>query len=150
MRMQRIKDEEEDDENRAPVGERLAKFSPMVLLGDPGAGKTTLIRWIATAYLLRLKKDPACKDLPDVATLPEEDWLPIVIRCRDLDESCKTGSIDDVLCETFRKAQMQEPIDEERVKKAAKELEMNEAEVRQRYERLAEKYKLKLKWKCSR
>jgi len=42
----------------------------------------------------------------------------------------------------------QEPIDEERVKKAAKKLEMNEAEVRQRYERLAEKYKLKLKWRA--
>jgi hypothetical protein len=106
MRMQRIKDEEEDEKNRVPVGERLEKSSHMVLLGDPGAGKTTLIRWIATAYLLRLKQDPAYKDLPDVATLPGKDWLPIVIRCRDLDESCKTGSIDDVLCETFRKAQM--------------------------------------------
>jgi hypothetical protein len=105
MRMQRIKDEEED-KNRVPAGERLAKSGRMVLLGDPGAGKTTLIRWIATAYLLRLKQDPAYKDLPDVATLPGKDWLPIVIRCRDLDESCKTGSIDDVLCETFRKSQM--------------------------------------------
>ncbi|UCH97131.1 MAG: NACHT domain-containing protein, partial [Candidatus Aminicenantes bacterium] len=95
-----------DDKNRVPAGERLAKSGRMVLLGDPGAGKTTLIRWIATAYLLRLKQDPAYKDLPDVATLPGKDWLPIVIRCRDLDESCKTGSIDDVLCETFRKAQM--------------------------------------------
>jgi hypothetical protein len=106
MRMQRIKDKEEDDKNRVPAGERLAKSGRMVLLGDPGAGKTTLIRWVATAYLLRLKQDPAYKDLPDVATLPDKDWLPIVIRCRDLDESCKTGSIDDVLCETFRKAQM--------------------------------------------
>ncbi len=64
------------------------------------------MRWIATAYLLRLKEDPAWKDLPDVATLPDKDWLPIVVRCRDLDEACKTGSIYDVLCETFRKAQL--------------------------------------------
>jgi hypothetical protein len=105
MRMQIIKGEK-DDKNRFPVGKRLAKSGRMVLLGDPGAGKTTLIRWIATAYLLRLKRDPAYKNLPDVATLPDKDWLPIVIRCRDLDESSKTGSFDDVLRETFRKAQM--------------------------------------------
>ncbi|UCH98646.1 MAG: HEAT repeat domain-containing protein [Candidatus Aminicenantes bacterium] len=41
----------------------------------------------------------------------------------------------------------QEPIEEGMIKKAAKKLEMNEYDVRQRYERLAEKYKLKLSWK---
>jgi len=91
---------------RAPVGERFAKSRRLVLLGDPGAGKTTLVRWIATAYLLRLKKDPGFRELPDVKTLPDQDMLPMVVRCRDLDESCKTGTIDDVLCETFRKAHM--------------------------------------------
>lgn len=95
-----------EEEQRAPVGERLGKSRRLVLLGDPGAGKTTLVRWIATAYLLRLKKDPGFKELPDVKTLPDRDMLPMVVRCRDLDESCKTGTIDDVLCETFRKAHM--------------------------------------------
>jgi hypothetical protein len=40
----------------------------------------------------------------------------------------------------------QDPIDEDRVKKAAKELKIPEEEVRQRYEKLAEKYKLKVGW----
>lgn len=92
--------------NRASVGERLGQSRRLVLLGDPGAGKTTLVRWLATAYLLRLSGDTAYKNLPDVQTLPDHDWLPVVVRCRDLDESCTAGSIDDVLCRTFRKAHM--------------------------------------------
>ncbi|NIM12442.1 MAG: NACHT domain-containing protein [Candidatus Aminicenantes bacterium] len=104
--MRRQRTEEDDKEKRTSIGERLAEAGRLVLLGDPGAGKTTLIRWIATAYLLRLKQDAGFKDLPDVKTLPDKNWLPIVVRCRDLDVSCRTGSIDDVLCETFRKAQM--------------------------------------------
>ena len=93
---------------RVPVGDRLAKARRLVVLGDPGAGKSTLVRWIATAYLLRLKREPEWKDLPDVATLPDGDWLPILIRCRDLDPAAVAGSLDDVLRYTFRKSEMLE------------------------------------------
>jgi hypothetical protein len=41
----------------------------------------------------------------------------------------------------------QDPVDEKRVKDAARKLELSEADVRHRYERLAEKYHLKLEWK---
>ncbi|MCP4663955.1 MAG: NACHT domain-containing protein, partial [bacterium] len=91
---------------RAPVGERLAAARRLVVLGDPGAGKTTLLRWIATAYLLRLKEDENLHDIPDVATLPDKDWLPILVRCRDLDPSSLAGSFDDVFRQTFRKSEM--------------------------------------------
>jgi hypothetical protein len=66
-----------------------------------------MVRWIATAYLLRLRQDPDWEDLPDVATLPDEDWLPIIVRCRDLDPSCM-GSLNDVLRHILRKAEMTE------------------------------------------
>jgi len=104
---------ETDEDNiptsaRVPVGERLAKARRLVVLGDPGAGKTTMIRWITTAYLLRLKKDPEWKDLPDVATLPNEDWLPIIIRCRDLNASCVKGALEDFLYLTLRKTEIGE------------------------------------------
>ena len=91
---------------RFSVGERLAKSQRLVILGDPGTGKTTITRWISTAYLLRRKSDPAWKDLPDIKTLPDFDLLPIVIRCRDLKENCLDGSLEDILHHTFRKAEL--------------------------------------------
>jgi HEAT repeat protein len=100
------KDKREDKGNRVPIGERLAKAQRLVVLGDPGAGKTTMVRWIATAYLLKLKRDLDWKDLPDVSTLPDKDWLPIIVRCRDLDPSSLSGSLDDILGHTLRKAEM--------------------------------------------
>jgi predicted NACHT family NTPase len=99
---------EDETENRHAAGTRLRKVKRMVILGDPGAGKTTLLRWIATAYLLRLKQDEAFKKLPDAKTLPDRDWLPILIRCRDLTGACETGTLDDVLNEALRKTHLQE------------------------------------------
>ncbi len=104
-----LKEEQERDKRkRYSIGERLEKARRLVVLGDPGSGKTTLTRWIATAFLLRLKNDPDFKELPDVATLPDVDWLPIIIRCRDLDGTCLGGSLDDILKHTLRKAELSE------------------------------------------
>jgi predicted NACHT family NTPase len=94
---------------RAHIGHRLSESRRLVILGDPGSGKTTLTRWIATAYLLRLNSSEEWKDLPDVASLPSEDWLPILIRCRDLDTNCLDGSIEDILKHTLRKAELTPP-----------------------------------------
>jgi HEAT repeat protein len=88
---------------RWSVGERLGLSRRLVILGDPGAGKSTLLRWIATAYLLRLNADPDWRELPDVTTLPNEDWLPILVRCRDLDESYISGPLEDILSRHLKK-----------------------------------------------
>src|SRR5262249_12779429 len=97
---------QDEKRDRTSVGERLAMAKHLVVLGDPGAGKTTLTRWIATAYLLRLKSETEWKDLPDIQTLPAEEWLPILVRCRDLDADCLDGALDDVLKHTLRKAEL--------------------------------------------
>ena len=84
-----------DGESRVSLGERLQASRRLVVLGDPGAGKSTLLRWLASAYLLRLKNDPDWGDLPDIASLPDTGWLPILIRCRDLPPQADT--LDDML-----------------------------------------------------
>lgn len=88
------------------LGERLGAAKRLVVLGDPGAGKSTLLRWLATAYLLRLHADPDWKDLPDIASLPETDWLPILIRCRDLPPESVT--LDAMLQHSLRKSELAE------------------------------------------
>ncbi|GIF50489.1 TIR domain-containing protein [Asanoa ferruginea] len=93
-------------QDRVPLGERLAADRRLVVLGDPGSGKSTLLRWITTAYLLRLADDPDWRDLPDVGTLPEEDLLPVLIRCRDLRSDHIGGAFDDVLNFTLRQQEM--------------------------------------------
>ena len=88
---------------RWSVGERLASSHKLVVLGDPGAGKSTLLRWIATAYCLRLNADPDWQQLPDIAYLPDEDWLPILIQCRDLERPQSTQSLEQILDRHLRK-----------------------------------------------
>src|SRR5262249_21121368 len=88
------------------VGQRLQQSRRLVILGDPGAGKSTLLRWIATAYLLRLGGDSDWAALPAVDTLPDEDWLPILIRCRELGPEQLGGSLDDMLEHVLRRSEL--------------------------------------------
>lgn len=88
---------------RWPVGELLAQSWRLVVLGDPGAGKSTLLRWLATAYLLRLADHPDWRQLPDIAQLPNADWLPILVRCRDLEDPDAGASLEQILDHHLRK-----------------------------------------------
>ena len=97
---------EADEETLVSLGERLGAVKRLVVLGDPGAGKSTLLRWLATAYLLRLQDDPDWQDLPDIASLPQTDWLPILIRCRDLPPEAVT--LDTMLLHSLRKSELAE------------------------------------------
>jgi predicted phosphodiesterase len=88
-------------QQRAAPGERLKQAKRLVVLGDPGAGKTTLTRWFTTAFLLKLKNDPAWRDMPAAETLPDAPLLPVVVRCRDLDGAVCKATLDDVLKHTL-------------------------------------------------
>jgi serine/threonine protein kinase len=89
------------------LGERLKLTKRLVVLGGTGAGKTTLLKWVALVYLLGLKQNPDFKALPEVKTLPEGTWLPIFVRCRDLDEASIQGSPGDFLRRILHKAGLQ-------------------------------------------
>lgn len=79
----------------------------LLVLGDPGGGKSTLLRWLATACLLRLENSGDFALLPDVATLPAVEWVPILIRCRDLDKATLgQGSLEDLLRQTLPKLEL--------------------------------------------
>jgi GTPase SAR1 family protein len=95
------------EEESVSLGERLRVAQQLVVLGDPGAGKSTLLRWLATAYLLRLQQQPDWRDLPDIASLPETNWLPVLIRCRDLPAEA-THTLETMLQHSLRKSEVPE------------------------------------------
>jgi hypothetical protein len=88
------------------IGERLSEVRRLVVVGETGAGKSTLVRWLATAYLLRLRSVLDMRGLPDAGALPSEDLLPIVISCRDLDAASAAGSLEEILRHTLRTAEL--------------------------------------------
>lgn len=88
------------------VGTQLSNSQRLVVLGDPGGGKTTMLRWLATAYLLKLSGHDAFSQLPDVATLPQREWIPVLIRCRDLGAEDLSRSFVDFLKQHFFKSEL--------------------------------------------
>jgi formylglycine-generating enzyme required for sulfatase activity len=89
------------------IGERLGPGQRLVVLGDPGGGKTTMLRWLATAYLLRHTNDPAVDQLPDAQTLPPQAWIPVLIRCRDIGPQDLCRSFTEVLTMHLNKTELQ-------------------------------------------
>ena len=91
---------QEDTVGRAPIGERLAKARRLIVLGDPGAGKSTVIvRWLATAYLLRLKHAlPDWQALPMLPLFPQKTGCP---SCFVAAISTRPVSRSKIFCATF-------------------------------------------------
>ncbi len=97
----------DDEDTRVfSIGERLNLTQRIVVLGDPGGGKTTMLRWLATALLIRRSNDPAFADLPDTKTLPSKNWIPVLIRCRDIGEADLCRSFTDFLVEHIKKSEL--------------------------------------------
>ncbi len=60
------------------IGDMLEGTPHLALLAMPGGGKSTLLKRLATAYALPERRKEIADDLP------ERDWLPLMLRCREL------------------------------------------------------------------
>jgi hypothetical protein len=65
------------------IGYLLTQYPRLALLAAPGGGKSTLLKRLATAYAMPERLGEAADDLP------EQGWLPLLLRCRDLREQAR-------------------------------------------------------------
>jgi hypothetical protein len=63
---------------RTDVGRFLENHRHIVVLATPGSGKSTLLKRLATAYAFPERRSEISDNLPD------RDWLPLMLRCREL------------------------------------------------------------------
>ncbi len=96
--------EVETKATRQLVGEVLASNIRLAVLAAPGGGKTTLMKRLVTAYAYPERRTKAEDGLP------EREWLPLLVRCRQLGASPRT-SITDLLHAIPRLAEMNELAD---------------------------------------
>lgn len=81
-----------------PISEALASEKRIAILAGPGSGKSTLIKRLAVAYVDSDRK----KQVPD--SLPDERWLPVVLRGRDI-HSVGESTILDLVYDVPRRAE---------------------------------------------
>ncbi len=87
---------DEKEEEHVLIEDVLTKSMRVAVLAKPGGGKSTLIRRIALAYALpgrRLKVDD---------NLPDQNWFPAYIRCRDLGDNVTKSILEIISLITHR------------------------------------------------
>ncbi|MBD1365789.1 NACHT domain-containing protein [Mucilaginibacter sp. ZT4R22] len=77
-----------ESENQLSIGSILSNNQKVAILAKPGGGKSTLIKRIAIAYAFPERRPYIDDDLPNY------NWFPIFIRCRELGEQVNNGIID--------------------------------------------------------
>jgi hypothetical protein len=75
---------------RESIGKILKTKRKLAILAKPGGGKSTLIKRLAIAYAFPERRDLINDSLPD------KNWFPIFIRCRELGEKV-SSSITDII-----------------------------------------------------
>jgi hypothetical protein len=88
--------DEEERQNRQPVGQVIGQCSRLAILAAPGGGKTTLIKRLAVAYAFPDRRSLLDDDLPD------RPWLPLFIRCRQLGERVSASVSENLYDIAFR------------------------------------------------
>src|ERR1039458_8114161 len=70
--------EKPPEEKVLSIGEALERSPHLALLAMPGGGKSTLVKRLATAYAFPERRGEVADGLP------ERQWLPLILRCREL------------------------------------------------------------------
>lgn len=70
-------------EKPLPIGTLLADHPCLALLAAPGGGKSTLLKRLATAYAMPERLNQVDDHLP------AQNWLPLLLRCRDLGQQAR-------------------------------------------------------------
>lgn len=92
-------DDLDEEARRLSIGEMLTASRHAALLALPGGGKSTLVKRLAVAYASGDRRLEVDDDLP------QRDWLPIVIRCRQLG-NLANEPITQVLRDAFSRAEL--------------------------------------------
>ena len=91
--------DDDDFSEQMTINEVVSRTTKAAILAKPGGGKSTLIRRIALAYAYterRLKVEDG---------LPDRNWFPIYIRCRDIGDDA-TKSILEVIGTIVQRAEI--------------------------------------------
>ncbi len=78
FRLEDVPSESREDPKPLPAGQALAETARLAILAAPGGGKSALLKRLALAYAFPERRAEIADDLP------ERDWLPLLLRCRDL------------------------------------------------------------------
>ncbi|KQR71140.1 NACHT domain-containing protein [Pedobacter sp. Leaf176] len=85
---------------RESIGTLLSKNTRLALLAKPGGGKSTLIKRIAISYAFPERRQKINDGLPEI------NWFPIFLRCRELGEKV-SWSITDIIHAIPARAEIQ-------------------------------------------
>jgi|GEM_PF-2890655 len=92
------------------IGKILESNKRIIILGNPGSGKSTLTRWLTSALLLKKKGNLDEKSFPDFESLPQVNWIPILVRCSKLPQDGNPRSLEDILKYSLRMEEVREDL----------------------------------------
>jgi len=102
----------EDIRRDCDIGDRLGPGRRLVIVGDPGCGKSTLLQWLAHYYAsllaARLRSDNA--PVVEPQSMPANDWLPVLILCRDFAGQPLPTQFAELLCTHLKLRQFSDTI----------------------------------------
>src|SRR5205807_76766 len=98
-RVKRKKAALQGSKKRESIGKVLTQVQRLAVLGLPGGGKSTLLKRLAIAYAFPDRRNLIHDELPD------RNWLPLFIRCRQL-ESQVRSPITEILGDVRKRAEI--------------------------------------------